>query len=334
MSWSSSSPPMRMLRLTTIPPRLITATSVVPPPMSTMRLPVGSPTGRPAPIAAAMGSSISRAQRAPELSAASRTALFSTSVTPDGMPTSIRGRGIRPTRSCTLCTKYLSICSVTSKSLITPSLRGRTAMMLAGVRPSIRFASAPMASTRLVRWSIATTDGSLMTMPRSRTWTRVLAVPRSMPMSRENSPRKASSMKRIVPWSWSYQGPRPVAAGRRDRSVRSVYRARSGHPRVADQPAGLIGPLLTTRATRALTAGNRTLQLRASRLTVQFLAGFADSAHHLSNIDQLIPHQRPQWSGRRRSCSSGEHSVAPVPTGSAGPAGLSGGRRRRRDRAG
>ena len=107
MSWSISSPPMRMLRLTTMPPRLMTATSVVPPPMSTIRLPDGSPTGSPAPIAAAMGSSISRAQRAPALSAASRTARFSTSVTPDGMPSSMRGRGIRPTRSCTLCDEVL-----------------------------------------------------------------------------------------------------------------------------------------------------------------------------------------------------------------------------------
>ncbi len=43
-----------------MPPRLITATSVVPPPMSTIMLPVGSLTGSPAPIAAAIGSSISR----------------------------------------------------------------------------------------------------------------------------------------------------------------------------------------------------------------------------------------------------------------------------------
>ena len=43
------------------------------------------------------------------------------------------------------------------------------AMMLDGVRPIIRFASAPIARTRFVRASIATTDGSLMTMPRSRT---------------------------------------------------------------------------------------------------------------------------------------------------------------------
>ena len=79
----------------------MTATSVVPPPMSTMRLPDGSLTGSPAPIAAAIGSSMRRAQRAPALSAASRTARFSTSVTPDGMPSSIRGRGISPIRSWT-----------------------------------------------------------------------------------------------------------------------------------------------------------------------------------------------------------------------------------------
>ena len=84
-----------MLRATTIPPRLITATSVVPPPISTISDPDGSETGRPAPIAAAIGSSIRRAQRAPALIVASRTARFSTSVTPDGMPTSTRGRGMR-----------------------------------------------------------------------------------------------------------------------------------------------------------------------------------------------------------------------------------------------
>ena len=55
--------------------------------------PDGSLTGSPAPIAAAIGSSMSRAQRAPALIVASRTARFSTSVTPEGMPTRTRGRG-------------------------------------------------------------------------------------------------------------------------------------------------------------------------------------------------------------------------------------------------
>ena len=55
---SSSSPPMRTDWLVTMPPSEMTATSVVPPPMSTTMLPVGSCTGRPAPIAAAIGSSM------------------------------------------------------------------------------------------------------------------------------------------------------------------------------------------------------------------------------------------------------------------------------------
>ena len=238
MSWSSSSPPTRKLRATTMPPRLMTATSVVPPPMSTMSDPVGSPMGRPAPIAAAMGSSMSRAQRAPALSAASRTARFSTSVTPDGMPSSIRGRGMRPTRSCTFCTKYLIICSVTSKSLMTPSRRGRTAMMLAGVRPTIRLASAPTSSTFLVRASMATTLGSLMTMPRPRTWTRVLAVPRSMPMSRENRPRNASNIVGVDP-SGEMSGERAAVGPRRgpggwaaDDAPREYTGAPGRHPSV------------------------------------------------------------------------------------------------------
>ena len=209
----------------------MTATSVVPPPMSTMSEPDGSLTGRPAPIAAAIGSSMRPAQRAPALSAASRTARFSTSVTPDGMPSSIRGRAIVPTRSWTLSTKYLIICSVTSKSLMTPSRSGRTAMMLAGVRPTIRLASAPTARTRFVLASMATTDGSLITIPRSRTWTRVLAVPRSIPMSREKRPRIRSSML----------GAGPSCVGRRVRGVASRARSRGRRCRAVARKTGWVG---------------------------------------------------------------------------------------------
>ena len=42
-----------------MPPSEITATSLVPPPTSTTSRPVGSEMSRPAPIAAAIGSSIS-----------------------------------------------------------------------------------------------------------------------------------------------------------------------------------------------------------------------------------------------------------------------------------
>ena len=62
----------------------MTATSLVPPPMSTIMLPVGSLTGRPAPMAAAMGSSIRYAARAPAVMVASSTARRSTPVTPGG----------------------------------------------------------------------------------------------------------------------------------------------------------------------------------------------------------------------------------------------------------
>ena len=62
---SSSSPPTRTDVAVTTPPREMTATSVVPPPMSTTMLPAGSWMGRPAPIAAAIGSSMMYAARAP-----------------------------------------------------------------------------------------------------------------------------------------------------------------------------------------------------------------------------------------------------------------------------
>ena len=62
---SKASPATRREQLVTIPPRDITAISVVPPPISTTILPVASSTGRPAPIAAAIGSSIKYASLAP-----------------------------------------------------------------------------------------------------------------------------------------------------------------------------------------------------------------------------------------------------------------------------
>jgi hypothetical protein len=120
------------------------------------------------------------------------TARFSTGVIPEG--TAITTRGLTAQfRPWTLKMKYLSIASVTSKSAMTPSFMGRMATMLAGVLPSISFAVAPTARpprrTSVVPFRTATTEGSFRTMPRPRTQTRVLAVPRSMPMSTENFPR-------------------------------------------------------------------------------------------------------------------------------------------------
>ncbi len=161
---SNSSPATRTLRLNTIPESEMIATSVVPPPISMIMLPAGSCTGSPTPIAAAIGSSIKYTSRAPACVADSRTARFSTSVIPDG--TAITTRGFtRTLRLCTLVMKCRNIASVTSKSAITPSLSGRTATIFAGVRPNMRLASSPTASTRLVPACTATTDGSRKTIP-------------------------------------------------------------------------------------------------------------------------------------------------------------------------
>src|SRR5215471_3853804 len=67
MNWAMASsilsPPTLTEREKTIPDREITATSVVQPPISTIILPVGSVIGNPAPMAAAIGSSMNRDNR-------------------------------------------------------------------------------------------------------------------------------------------------------------------------------------------------------------------------------------------------------------------------------
>jgi cell division ATPase FtsA len=68
----------------TTPPKDKTATSVVPPPISTIIEAVGSATGNPAPIAAATGSSIKKTRLAPAASAEPLIALLSTFVAPEG----------------------------------------------------------------------------------------------------------------------------------------------------------------------------------------------------------------------------------------------------------
>ena len=65
-------------------------------------------------------------------------------------------------------------------------LNGLTALMLPGVLPSINFASLPTANGIPSSKSIATTEGSCKTTPFPDTCIRVLAVPKSMPISREN----------------------------------------------------------------------------------------------------------------------------------------------------
>src|SRR5215212_4412819 len=71
---------------------------------------------------------------------------------------------------------------------MTPSLRGLMATMLPGVRPSMRFAVEPTATTLSVFVSISTTEGSESTIPCPLTNTSVFAVPRSIATSRPNNP--------------------------------------------------------------------------------------------------------------------------------------------------
>ena len=82
----------------TTPPIETTAISDRPPPMSTMRFPSGSCTGRPAPIAAASGSSTERhLPPAREAGSPPRSRVFSTSESPAARTRATRGRGKRAT---------------------------------------------------------------------------------------------------------------------------------------------------------------------------------------------------------------------------------------------
>ena len=91
MAASKSSPAVRTELETLTSASEMMATSVVPPPMSQIMLAVGSVTGSPAPIAAAMGSSTRKTRRAPARSALSSTARFSTAVMPEGTAMTTRG---------------------------------------------------------------------------------------------------------------------------------------------------------------------------------------------------------------------------------------------------
>src|SRR5579875_530263 len=150
--------------------------------------------------------------------------------------------------------KYCSIFSVTSKSEMTPSRSGRTATILAGVRPTIRFASAPMARILRVVRSIATTEGSSMTIPFPLTITRVFAVPRSMPMSCEKSPNNADSGFRGNGVTLHLPVTRSLAIGVAGR--KAVYRTLLGwqNARYARADGDRSGRLAAGEAGRALLA--------------------------------------------------------------------------------
>ena len=112
--------------------------------MSTIILAIGSPTGRPAPIAAALGSDIKKTSLAPALSAELTTARFSTAVIPDGI--AITTLGLTPHFLLwTFKIKYLSMASVISKSAITPFFIGLVTVILLGAFSNIALAVCPTA---------------------------------------------------------------------------------------------------------------------------------------------------------------------------------------------
>ena len=147
MASSKRSPPTLTDCEYTTPFKEMTAISVVPPPISITIVPTASCTGNPAPMAAAMGSSIKRTSLAPALMTDSRIARRSTSVAWHGTHTRTLGLGLIKLFWCTFLMKCWSIFSVTWKSAITPSFNGLMAVIFPGVRPSIRLASTPTAAT-------------------------------------------------------------------------------------------------------------------------------------------------------------------------------------------
>src|SRR5512134_2107418 len=121
---------------------------------------------------------------------------------------------------------------------MTPSLMGRMATMFPGVRPIIRLASIPTARTffvpRLSRWT-ATQDGSEQMIPSPFTYTRVVAVPRSMARSCENRPSRRSKIilsppdvGKTVPALERYRGIVAAPPGRRNRRADPA----GGYPRI------------------------------------------------------------------------------------------------------
>jgi hypothetical protein len=127
MAASMSKLPMRTALRATTPPSEMSAVSDVPPPTSTTMLATGSWMGRPAPIAAAMGCSMSWASVAPARRAASITARRSTSVMADGTQMTTRGRLNRFTPTRWRSSRIIRW--VMSKSVMAPWRSGRTATM-------------------------------------------------------------------------------------------------------------------------------------------------------------------------------------------------------------
>src|SRR6266851_783606 len=171
-----------------MPPSDSTATSVVPPPTSTTIEPVGSVTGRPAPIAAAIGSSIRKTRLAPALSADSWIARRSTAVEPEGTQTMICGVA-KLRRLCALrimLDHFLGYLEIGDNAVAQRPDRLNVARGAADHQ--FRLLSDGEDLSLALTLAIATTDGSFRTIPRPFTWTAVFAGPRAIAMSADREP--------------------------------------------------------------------------------------------------------------------------------------------------
>ncbi len=146
-------------------------------------VPSASAMGRPAPMAAAKPSLITKTKLAPASSPISATAFFSTSEASPGIPITIRS--ILSIDSPDPCSMAFTRSALAWAMLsITPIRNGLTAIISSGVLPNIAFASSPTASTyEGSSFFTATTEGILYNSNLSPDGfaTTVLRVPRSMP---------------------------------------------------------------------------------------------------------------------------------------------------------
>ena len=127
MQLSKALPATGRLAARTLPPMLMTAMSVEPPPMSMTMQPRGWRMSSPAPSAAATGSSTRKTCLAPADITASTTASASTPVMAAGTQTDTRGRRMRD-RQTWLTNRTISSW-VMRWSWMTPSRKGRTSSM-------------------------------------------------------------------------------------------------------------------------------------------------------------------------------------------------------------
>ena len=156
------------------------ATSVVPPPMSTTNPPAPPVRSKPAPAAAATGSSISRTwYRGRRTLSAATTDRRSTGVAPLGTQTRAFGRIGLPRRRVRRRNECSSS-TVASRSAMTPSRSGWITSISRGSLSASASAASPTAATLPTIVSMAIAVGSSSTMPRPATQTRVLTVPRSI----------------------------------------------------------------------------------------------------------------------------------------------------------